>query len=84
MDVKRENSPREARYFLGKGQRARGLLCCYCVEFKETIAMKDKEIEDLQGEVTKQYMEGFDTVITQVNFLHLGIDISPCGYFKEI
>ena len=45
---------------------------------------KVKEAENLEGEAAEQYEEAFDEAIRQVKFLYFDLDISTCGYFKEV
>ena len=53
-------------------------------EHKEALTIKVKEAVNLEGETVKQYITGFAEAITQVKFLYSNMDVSPCGYFKEI
>lgn len=45
-------------------------------ELKEALAAKVKEAENLEGEATKQYKEGFDEAINQVKFLYADLVVS--------
>ena len=54
------------------------------VELKEALNAKVWEVENLKGEVAEQYTEGFDEALNQVKFLFANLDVSSCGYFKEI
>ena len=51
---------------------------------KEMLEAKIRYTNDLEWEVTKQYVEGFDEALKQVSFLYAHLDVSSCGYFKEI
>ena len=42
------------------------------------------EVENLKGEAAEQYTKGFDEALNQVKFLYARLDVSSCGYFKEI
>ena len=53
-------------------------------EFKKALTTKKKEVKFLEGKAAEQYVEGFDTVIGQVKFLYLSLDVSSYSYFKEI
>ena len=53
-------------------------------KLKDLLKAKIHYANDLEGEAAEQYIEGFDEVLKQVAFLYAHLDVSSCGYFKEI
>ena len=53
-------------------------------ELKEALDTKVKEAENLEGEVVEQYANRFDKALKQVKFLYNDLNVSSCGYFKEV
>ena len=53
-------------------------------QLKEVLKASVREVENIEGEAAKQYVEGFDEAIKQVKFLYSDLDVSSYVYFKEI
>ena len=53
-------------------------------KLKELLEAKIQYANDLEEEVAEQYVESFDEALKQVSFLYARLDVSSCGYFKEI
>ena len=45
---------------------------------------KGGRLRNLKREIAKQYAKRFDEDIKQVKFLYVDLDVSFCGYFKEV
>ena len=79
-----EEAPRQGRLLGKKFKDHKDFYATEVLKLKDMLDAKLKYAEGLEGEATKQYTKGFDKALKQVRFLYAYLEVSSCGYFKEI